>query len=72
MPSRKLYIAKKSELEDISKVISRKKLSLNKRKKRPIVYEEMTFSDEETTLQRIEDKLNKVKICGYAGQCTCQ
>ena len=63
VPSRKLYISKKSEYDDVMKVKSRKRLSLNRRKKRPISYEE-PLSDEETTatgIHRIESKLNKVK-----------
>lgn len=64
MPSRKLYISKKSEYDDVIKVKSRKRLSL-KRKKRPISYYEETLSDEETTatgIHRIESKLDKVHI----------
>ena len=65
MPSRKLYISKRSEYEDVIKVKSQKRLCLNKRKNRPIsYYEESTLSDEEATatgIHRIESKLDKVK-----------
>lgn len=58
-----MYIAKKSEYEDIMKVKSRKRLSL-KRKKRP---EEQVLSvDEESTsaavIHRLETKVDKVNL----------
>lgn len=62
VPSRKLYVSKKSEYEDVLKVKSRKRLSLN-RKKRPVSYFEEHISDEEPTttgIGRIENKLAKV------------
>lgn len=62
VPSRKLYVAKKTEYEDVLKVKSRKRLSLN-RKKRPVSYHEERLSDEESTttgIGRVENKLAKV------------
>ena len=62
-PSRKLYVAKKSEYEDVIKIKSRKRLSLNRRKQ-PTTYFEEYVSDEETS--GVESKLEKVLYT-----CTC-
>ena len=65
-PSRKLYVAKKSEYEDVIKIKSRKRLSLNRRKQ-PTTYFEEYVSDEETSgISRVESKLEKVLYT-----CTC-
>ena len=58
-----MYVARKSEYENVVKVKSRKRLSLS-RKKRPVSYYEERLSDEEFTathgIDRIENKLMKV------------
>ena len=59
VPSRKLYVAKRSEYEDVLKVKSRKRLSLS-RKKRPISYYEEPEELTATGIDRLENKLAKV------------
>jgi hypothetical protein len=53
-------VAKKSEYEDIVKVKSRKRLSLNRRKQPTTYFEEYVSDEEMSGISRIESKLEKV------------
>ena len=61
MPSRRFYVAKKKEYEDVMKVKSRKRLSLRKKKSPTYIYSEEASDEEDFGFSQIQNKLAKVR-----------